>query len=90
MNGILNEEYSRMLANSADHYLSIQHQEKLHLLVSEQEMLYVKTYNLVPFKDGDSWCVLLGKDLQTGISGFGDTPIKAILDFNKSFLSSKK
>lgn len=63
MNGILNEEYSRLLANSIDHHESIRHQEKLNLIISEQEMVYVKTFNLVPFKDGNSWCVLLGDDL---------------------------
>ena len=39
-------------------------------------------YGLVPFKDGDQWCVLLGDNLQSGIAGFGKTPEKAIFDFN--------
>jgi hypothetical protein len=89
MNSILNENDSNMLANSINHYESIQHQEKLNLIISEQELIFVKTYNLIPFKDGDSWCVLLGKDIQSGICGFGETPLKAILDFNNNFLYKK-
>ncbi len=84
-NGILNDEMSHMLANSINHYESIQHQEKLNLIMSEQELLLVKTFQLRPFKDGDQWCVLLGEDLQVGIAGFGETPLKAILEFNSVF-----
>lgn len=29
-------------------------------------------------KDGDSWCALIGKDLQDGTGGFGETPVKAV------------
>lgn len=83
--GILNDRDSNMLANAIDHRDSMLHQEKLSVTNSEWELLLVKTWGLVPFKDGNQWCVLLGPDLATGIAGFGDTPMKAILDFNKSF-----
>ena len=43
------------------------------------------TLRLVPFKDGNKWCVLYGDDLMTGISGFGDTPLKACHDFDKAY-----
>jgi len=86
MNGILNEEMSHMLANSINHYESIQHQEKLNLIISEQDLIFVKTFNLKPFKDGNAWCVLLGEEQMSGIVGFGETPLKAILDFNRSFI----
>jgi hypothetical protein len=86
-NGVLNDQDSNMLANAINHYHSIQHQEQLSLLISEQEYFFVKTYNLIPFKSGDSWCVLLGKDLQSGIVGFGETPHKAVLAFNKAYYS---
>ena len=33
------------------------------------------------FPDGNQWCVLYGNDLMTGICAFGDTPEKAIEDF---------
>lgn len=83
--GILNNEYSHNLANWINNYQSIQHDEKLNLLIAEQELLLVKTYQLAPFKDGNQWCVLLGSNIQEGICGFGETPYKAILNFNKAF-----
>lgn len=87
MNGILNDEMSHMLANAINHYQSIQHQEKMNLLVSEQELMYVKNFGLKPYKDGDAWCVLLGDDIASGVSGFGETALKAIYDFNKNFVT---
>jgi len=37
------------------------------------------------YPDGTKWCALLGDDLQTGISGFGDTPAQACAEFDKAF-----
>ena len=31
-------------------------------------------------EDGDSWCALVGENLQEGIAGFGDTPAAALMD----------
>lgn len=78
-----------MLANSINHYMSIQHQETLNRIVSEEEMVYIKTFNLKPVKEGNQWMVLLGETIQDGICGFGDTPIKAVLDFNMNFRTQK-
>ena len=84
-NGILDKEYSHMLANAIDHRSTIEHQERMNVIIGEQELQLIKSYNLTPYKDGNQWCVLLGEDLQIGIAGFGDTPYKAILDFNGAF-----
>jgi len=35
-------------------------------------------------KDGKEWCVLLGKDLQSGVAGFGVKPYDAMVDFFKN------
>jgi hypothetical protein len=32
-------------------------------------------------KDGDEWHVLLGDDIATGVSGFGDDPYSAMVKF---------
>lgn len=37
------------------------------------------------FKDGNSWCALLGEDLMTGVYGFGDTPEAACVAFDKAW-----
>ena len=89
MEGILNKEDSWSLMNSVNHYMSIQHQEKLSQIISEEEMVYVKTFNLIRFKEGNQGSVLHGGDLQSGISGFGETPIMAVLDFNRNFRMEK-
>jgi hypothetical protein len=35
--------------------------------------------------DGNQWGVLYGANLQDGIAGFGDTPEKAMLDFDRNY-----
>ena len=35
--------------------------------------------------DGNQWCALYGENLQDGIAGFGDTPAKAMADFDKNW-----
>ena len=40
---------------------------------------------LLPKLDGDSWCVLMGENLQVGIAGFGDSPEKAMAAFDKAW-----
>lgn len=42
------------------------------------------------FLDGNSFCVLLGDNIQEGIAGFGDDPLHAMLDFIKNYRDSKK
>ncbi len=38
--------------------------------------------------DGNQWCVLYGPDLQNGVAGFGDSPAKAMEDFDRNWYSS--
>jgi hypothetical protein len=33
-------------------------------------------------RDGDKWCALYGLNLEEGVAGFGDTPSKAMWDFD--------
>lgn len=35
--------------------------------------------------DGNQWCALYGDDLQSGVSGFGDSPALAMIDFNRNW-----
>lgn len=34
------------------------------------------------FIDGNQWCALYGENLHAGVAGFGDTPDKAMGDFD--------
>lgn len=36
--------------------------------------------------DGNQWCALYGDDLQNGVAGFGDSPDKAMRDFDAQWL----
>lgn len=40
------------------------------------------------FMDGDQWCALYGENLQDGVAGFGDSPEKAMEDFDKEWKKS--
>lgn len=55
----------------------------------EEALELVAEYNLKPYRDGNAWCILLGKDIQSGICGFGDTLTKTYLDFLKSYKEYK-
>lgn len=35
--------------------------------------------------DGDQWCALYGVDLMNGVAGFGDSPAKAMDNFDKEW-----
>lgn len=39
-------------------------------------------------KDGDMWCALYGDNLMEGVAGFGETPAKALLDFEVAMYST--
>ena len=35
--------------------------------------------------DGNQWCALYGADLQEGVAGFGDSPAKAMANFDANW-----
>lgn len=61
------------------------HQSEMNALIEAEEMNLVKILNPKIFIDGKKWCVLYGDNIQDGICGFGDTPRKAVYDFNKAW-----
>jgi hypothetical protein len=40
--------------------------------------------------DGNQWCALYGDNLQDGCAGFGDSPEKAMLEFDKAWVKEAK
>ena len=60
-------EYSRHLAITRD--------ETLRPSVLYQQILKISI-------DGNMYCVLMGENIQEGITGFGDTMLKALNDFD--------
>lgn len=60
---------------------------KTQLLEAQRKSSWAVILGLIPYKDGDQWCVLYGDDLQSGICGFGASPSQAMLAFNDTFVS---
>jgi hypothetical protein len=61
------------------------HQSQMNALIEAEEMNLVSILKPKIFICGNQWCVLYGENLQDGIAGFGETPRKAVYDFNKSW-----
>lgn len=84
MNNLLSEDRQEQLLTEAKGYLFEQNQH----IRADKEMLFsidlVAKLGLTPYKDGDTWCVLWGENIQKGVCGFGETPIKAIFDFQQN------
>lgn len=64
------------------HNATMQHQSAMNAAVEAEEYNLVALLNPRIFIDGNQWCVLYGENIQDGVCGFGDTPYKAVLDFN--------
>lgn len=65
---------------NADHQIRCALQEVTGYL-TDPSVIYRPTLSI----DGDQWCALYGSDLQSGVAGFGDSPAKAMLEFNKNW-----
>ncbi len=50
----------------------------------------VKTFQPVLFKDGNTFCCVLGPDERDGVYGCGETPLAALKDWDKKLQQRKK
>ena len=68
-----------------------QHHEVMLFQSRQESVIEAVEYNkfalLKPklYQDGNQWCCLYGENIQEGITGFGDTPHLAILDWNNQW-----
>jgi hypothetical protein len=60
-------------------------QIRLSMAEEAQEVNLVSMLKPAITIDGNQWCVLYGKDLQSGVAGFGDSPAQAARDFNEQW-----
>ena len=72
-------------SSQRQHFDALQHNEKMHLLIKQDEYNLFVMIKPKLYMDGDQWCCLYGDNLQTGIAGYGDTPYLAILDWNEGW-----
>ena len=49
-----------------------------------------KTFQPVLFKDGNSFCCVLGPDPEEGVFGCGQTPVEALKDWDKNLQQRMK
>lgn len=71
---------------NADHSASLFYQA----CATESNRQDLLAVSMLPVKigvDGNQYFVLWGEDLQSGVCGFGDTPTKAIFNFNQALLT---
>lgn len=76
-----------IIRNAFDISWAVEHvkQEFMNAAYEMQRPCVVFKPDIYP--DGNMWCALLGADLQSGVAGFGETPAKAMYDFDKNFNS---
>ena len=60
-------------------------QEKSMQIQRQNELMLVSNLNATLSIDGDSYCWLVGDDIQNGVAGFGKSAYEAMIDFNKNF-----
>lgn len=70
------------------HYDHILFQEKLRAAETESDYKLFSMLKPRLFVDGDHWCCLYGEDIQSGLAGFGKSPIEAIRQWNAEWYKS--
>lgn len=79
------QEYWMNRANQDTVNNNLMHEAQMNYWATKQDYIIVESLKPKIMLDGNKWCCLYGDNLQEGIAGFGETPIDAILDFNKAF-----
>ena len=79
------EELDKVESSQRQHYETMCFQEKMFVITEQYEYNLFKMLKPKIFIDGDKYCVLYGENIQEGICGFGESPYKAILDFNREW-----
>ena len=78
-------DYKQIESSQRQNHEVLRHQEAMYEACTGAEYKLFAMLKPKLYKDGNQWCCLYGDDLQVGITGFGDTPHKAILDWNANW-----
>lgn len=76
-------DYWMNRANQDTVIINLTQEAQINYWALRQDMAITESLKPRLFIEGDKWCALYGDNLQDGVAGFGDTPLLAILDFNK-------
>ena len=71
--------------SDTSHYDQILFQEKIRAAELEVDCKLFSMLKPQIYVDGDRWCCLYGEDIQSGIVGFGKSPIEAIRQWNSEW-----
>ena len=80
MSQVLDNEWQSLVANAICHAAEMT-KHSIASSFSQYERPSV-LYRPSLYLDGSQWCALYGSDLQSGGCGFGDSPEKAMADFD--------
>ena len=75
-------DYEQIESSQRQHHEVVRHQEALIEATTGADYKQFSMLKPKLYKDGNQWCCLLGENIQEGIVGFGETPHKAVMDWN--------
>lgn len=80
----------REIASRFDISYAVERVKDEFMSVAYEQMRPSVIYKPSVSVDGNQWCALYGKDLQSGVSGFGDSVSEAMDDFDKEWVKKLK
>jgi len=83
----MDHQHSQMVMDSLTHHAHMA-SESIKQAASEYERPCVLFRPKLTI-DGDQWCALFGENLMEGVAGFGDTPSKAMWNFDHNWYHQK-
>lgn len=83
---MLNDNYQSMAANAIAHEAFLAGQAWKQAAYQYERPCVVFKPKL--FLDGDSWCALLGDNIQEGVAAFGKSPSGAMWEFDKAWVAT--
>jgi hypothetical protein len=79
----LDDDKQMMIVEAACYAIVINQQAERTVIEERERPSYLWKPKLSI--DGNQWCALFGENLQDGVAGFGDTPAKAMLAFDRAW-----
>ena len=78
----MEKELEQIESSQRQHHEVLRHQEVMVEAITGADYKQFALLKPKLYKDGNKWCCLLGENIQEGIVGFGESPYKAVIDWN--------
>ena len=79
----LDDDKQMMIVEAACHAILLNQQAERMVIGERERPSYLWKPKLSI--DGNQWCALYGENLQDGVAGFGESPAKAMLEFDRAW-----